>query len=100
MDIGERYPEAWQLMILYRMYWQYDEVRDDDQIARSIVEDQDREDFDAHLSEIREIMAMKPFPWETLLDWANRPLPDEKSTREWLENFIRLIEKHLAVTAP
>ena len=100
MHYGESYPAARTLMILYRMYWDYDEIRDDDQIARSIVEDQDREDFDAHLGEVREIMAMKPFPWREIVGWSNRSQPDERATREWLENFIRLIEKRLAATAP
>ena len=100
MDLDERFPEAWQFLGHYHWYWGELDIEDDDEVARLTVEAQDREDFDAYLSEIREIMATKPFPWETILDWANKPLPDEKSTREWLENFIRLIEKHLAATAP
>ena len=100
MDLDERYPEAWQFLGHYQWYWDELDIDDENEIAQRTVETQDREDFDAYLSEIREIMAMNPFPWREIVRWSNRSQPDEQATREWLENFIRLIEKHLAATAP
>lgn len=99
MRIRDRYPGAWEFLMHYRWYWDDLDIDDENEIARRTVESQDREDFDAYLSEIREIIAMKPFPWREIVRWSNRSQPDEQATREWLENFIRLIEKHLAATA-
>lgn len=96
MDLEETYPEAWQLLILYQVRWDDEDIDDDEIIAREILNDRGPDELAASIRELRDMMKMNDFPWETILNWSNRSQPDEQATRAWLENLLDLVSKNLA----
>lgn len=96
-EFSRRYNETFQFLCAFG--WAgAEQVYDDQRIVKGkwVANSYSPESFPQFQQEMREILALVPFPWQIISDYANRHFETEQDCRAWFEKIVGMIEAQFA----
>lgn len=67
----------------------------DEAVVLNCLEPQLQEWHRTVIAQGRAVLALRPFPWAAIADYANRHLETEAEARVWLTQVLDALEQHL-----